>query len=860
MKILYLTLESPFDPALVVRGNAIRARGLIAGLEHRGFEVAHVWRAPYDGSTVDRDPSMYDGPEQLADLIGKISPDIVIAGYWNLVFDLPDSVTVPVIVDFIAPRPLEALFEDPDRRDTEMRRLLRALERAQGFVVAGDRTEHLLIPYLLMAGHDLRQRLPVARVPIAAVSPYPDPAAAPVSRMTFVGGGVEWPWRHHRPWFDAVADEVRRQAPSMRFVEFGGNYPRIVERPAGRPETAGEESIGRCDLTSHADYSGFLTHEAQIGLELAERNIERYFSQSFRVVDYLSHGLPVICNRYLSIAEDIEGFDAGWTVTDIDELRRTIRGIASRPGVWAGKSANALRLVHEKLNVHSAIAPLAQLIDNLVEVPVTELAGGGAFISLSRQDRVEFERLRQEVEGWDETRQDYERTIEDLRGQVAQLYVRNHRLSLDAPSGRRPSLKALLRQTVREAVRKLPKPGADRSPGNVVMVTRSDLYPTDHGAAVRIVETARGLSLNGHEVGIVSDRRDVWWHYRNGELHDRRFPRWLGLMGLPPGIGSLFRTNGNFPRSNAFLYLPLRDLGFTWRALYVARFLNANVYQAEFPAFVQPCLRLRSVRGGRVVAVEHNVEYERLRDQDPDLTDDQYLFLKDVEVGLCNLADAVVCVSDDDRRRLSSDGVNERLLRIIPHGVDLEGFRRDTPWDIRGELDLGETGRILAYHGTFEYPPNLEAVKVCAREVLPRLVDRGLDVHLVAIGKHAPPEPIHPRVHFVGSVGRVAQWLKGAEVAVVPLMSGGGTRMKIIDYFASGVPVVSTSKGIEGIPVESGREAFVEDDWDAFCDRIEELLTDEARRVRMVLAAEEFVRPLDWTGLAKRYVSLFQEL
>ena len=139
MKILYLTLESPFDPALVVRGNAIRARGLIAGLEHRGFEVAHVWRAPYDGSTVDPNASMYDGPEQLADLIGKISPDIVIAGYWNLVFDLPDSVTAPVIVDFIAPRPLEALFEDPDRRDTETRRLLTALERAQGFVVASAR-------------------------------------------------------------------------------------------------------------------------------------------------------------------------------------------------------------------------------------------------------------------------------------------------------------------------------------------------------------------------------------------------------------------------------------------------------------------------------------------------------------------------------------------------------------------------------------------------------------------------------------------------------------------------------------------------------------------------------------------------
>ena len=281
---------------------------------------------------------MYDGPEQLADLIGKISPDIVIAGYWNLVFDLPDSMAAPVIVDFIAPRPLEALFEDPDRRDIEMRRLLRALERAHGFVVASARQEHLLIPYLLMAGHDLRQRLPVARVPIAAVPPFPEPAAAPVSRMTFVGGGVEWPWRHHRRWFDAVSDEVRRREPSMRFVEFGGDYPRIVERPAGRLETTGEESVCRLDLTSHADYSGFLTRQAHVGLELAEENIERYFSQSFRVVDYLSHGLPVICNRYLSIAEDIEGFDAGWTVANIGELRRTIGDIAARPEVWAGRA------------------------------------------------------------------------------------------------------------------------------------------------------------------------------------------------------------------------------------------------------------------------------------------------------------------------------------------------------------------------------------------------------------------------------------------------------------------------------------------------------------------------------------------
>ena len=849
MKILYLTLEPPMDPALIVRGNAIRARGLIAALRDRGLDVIQAWRAPDDGSLVRAHRSMYSGPAELAALIADSAPDAIIAAYWNLVVELPQDLAVPVVVDFIAPRPLEALFEDKRTRDTDTLVLLAALGRARGFIVANRRQEHFLIPYLLMAGHDPRPRAPVARVPVMPLRPLPQPARPPGGQVTFVAGGVEWPWRRHRRWLDAAEGALGRHAGAARLIEFGGGYPRIVQRPETVLEVLQDAATSRLELASYRDYSEFLSTQAHVGFELADENVERYFSQSFRVVDYLGHGLPVVCNRYLSLAELIEDYDAGWTVSDISELRLALDQIVSTPGCWSRKHENALKLVKQEWDPHDAVTPLIDLLDTLVETRDRPPPEGGAFTSLPEHDRAELERLRGE-----------NAAMGELRRQVQELWERNRQLSGRIRKPRRLSAAAVFREARRGAVRRLPKPADARPPGNVLVVTRSDLFPTDHGAAVKIVETARGLSRNGRDVGIVTDRRDVWWHGRGGAIRTRRYPRWLSLIGWPSAIRARIHPGGGLDVPNAFLYQPLVDAGYTWRALYVARKLDANVYQAEFPAFAQPCLRVRSVRGGRVVLVEHNVEYERIREQNPDLTDEQYWLLKEFEIGLCNLSDAVVCVSEDDRRRLAADGVGEHRLHRIPHGVDLAGSDAVAPRDIRTELGWDPATLILVYHGTYDYPPNLEAVKACAEEVLPELDRRGLDVRLLAIGNHPPAEFPHPRVHFSGSAASIFEWVKAADVAVVPLLQGGGTRMKIIDYFACGVPVVSTRKGVEGIPVEAGREAFVEDEWGAFCDRVEELAADPGRRRAMATAARAFVEPLDWNTLAARYVELFEAL
>jgi glycosyltransferase involved in cell wall biosynthesis len=81
--------------------------------------------------------------------------------------------------------------------------------------------------------------------------------------------------------------------------------------------------------------------------------------------------------------------------------------------------------------------------------------------------------------------------------------------------------------------------------------------------------------------------------------------------------------------------------------------------------------------------------------------------------------------------------------------------------------------------------------------------------------------------------------------------------MKIIDCFAANLPVVSTSKGIEGIPVVNGREAFISDDWLSMTNEIMKLAESSEYRQRLSTAAREFASEMDWFNITKRYLSIF---
>ncbi len=827
MQILLITQESPLATDVVATGNAIRTAQLESALRRAGHTILQTWLDKQKSSH----PDAFHNRDELHATIKRLHPDVILVSYWELLELLPFELPQAVIVDFVAPRPLEKLFEHPALVGPELQRLQRALSKCDVLLCGNHKQRDLLWYTLLQAGFDLRSNEPVLVVPLAA-EPAGRPESDPrTSGWTLVSGGVHWPWRKSELYWQAIQDlKDDQESKAPRLILFGGQYRWQEARedqtgnrsedwpgPAGthRETTPGHKAPGyqTQELVPYSHFSRFLLESAHIGLEVAQSNIERKFSQSFRSLEFLRHGLPLICNDYLPLARLVKQYEAGWTIQGPQDLSKLLQQIMNNPDEWESRSKNALRLVEDELCPDKACKPLL----NWLEMPAK-----AARLPLAPQ-------------------------------QTTSITL-----------GKPPWPKRIKRQARllrRFGLRQIFQPGPESGPrNNILIVTRSDLFPDDHGAAVKIVETARGLSQHGRRVGIVSDDRKYWWLFDNGHKQRCRLPFWLRLLSLPRSLTRLLHFSKDIPESNSFLYLPLSDNSFFWHCLYAAKQLNAGILQAEFPAYAKPCIEAREILNTPVVLVEHNVEYARLKAQVAELSAAQFRNLQAIEINLCNRSDAVICVSDNDRQQLLGDGVKPALLHTIPHGFKPANHQRPAMHSIRQDFDLPDNAVLIAFHGTFSYPPNCDALQVFAEILLPQLANCPYPFHLIAIGRNPPSESMHTNIHFTGSVDEVSPWLKGCDLAVIPLREGGGTRMKIIDCFAAGLPVISTSKGIEGIPVVNGREAIITDDWLSMSNEIMKLAESKKYRHELSAAALDFAAEMDWKSICSRYLNIFSAI
>jgi len=134
----------------------------------------------------------------------------------------------------------------------------------------------------------------------------------------------------------------------------------------------------------------------------------------------------------------------------------------------------------------------------------------------------------------------------------------------------------------------------------------------------------------------------------------------------------------------------------------------------------------------------------------------------------------------------------------------------------------------IVFSGNMEYHPNLAGVRFfrsqiwpLLRERWPALVWRLVGRNPAAIRRHVEGDP---RISIIGPVDDAVTELARARVAVVPLLAGSGTRLKILEAWAAGLPVVSTTIGAEGLPVRHGETVLLADEPRAFADAVTRLL------------------------------------
>jgi glycosyltransferase involved in cell wall biosynthesis len=159
----------------------------------------------------------------------------------------------------------------------------------------------------------------------------------------------------------------------------------------------------------------------------------------------------------------------------------------------------------------------------------------------------------------------------------------------------------------------------------------------------------------------------------------------------------------------------------------------------------------------------------------------------------------------------------------------------------------------MFFVGALDYEPNTEAVEWFVREVLPQVRAEVPDACVRIVGRGAERVAWAaevPGVQLVGAVPELAAELDRADVSIVPIRVGAGTRLKVVEALANRLPLVTTTVGCEGIDVRDGHDALIADDAASFARACVRLLSDGALRQRLADAgAELFARRYDWDGI-----------
>lgn len=384
-------------------------------------------------------------------------------------------------------------------------------------------------------------------------------------------------------------------------------------------------------------------------------------------------------------------------------------------------------------------------------------------------------------------------------------------------------------------------------------------FPPDKGTRIRNFGLIKELSRR-HEVGVISFAEDGDEAARSGlETHCRV----LGLVPRPrrARVERAVRAIGD-PTPD--LARRLSNAPFTERVRQAIQAEPWDVLQVEALEMAPHWL----AQPGQLPAVvldAHNAEWilqlraARIDGRNGRLAGALYSALQAAKLRryegrAVERADATVAVSAEDARALGRVGRPRRLI-VAPNGVDTGAlpFRATQP-----------DGATLLFTGTMDFRPNVDAVIWFAREVWPLVKARRPDARFVVAGRSPKPEVralAGGGVEVTGAVPDVAPLFAGATLYVAPLRIGGGVRLKLLEAFAYGVPVVSTPLGAEGIEATDGREVRLAADPAAMSAAILSLLDDRAAGARLAAAARRLVESrYDWRVIVPAVEGLHEEL
>jgi glycosyltransferase involved in cell wall biosynthesis len=227
------------------------------------------------------------------------------------------------------------------------------------------------------------------------------------------------------------------------------------------------------------------------------------------------------------------------------------------------------------------------------------------------------------------------------------------------------------------------------------------------------------------------------------------------------------------------------------------------------------------------------------------------------EAAICQQADCVIAVSDEDAAILSHLRP-DRSVPVITNGIFVDDYTTAAE-----QLDLGDYA--LVFTGKMDYRPNVDAMLWFADAVLPDIQRIVPQTRLVIVGQKPHPRldslRARPGVEITGWVRDVKPFLYSASVYIAPLRMGSGTRLKLLEAMAAGCAVVATPAASSGMQAAPPDVMIITDQPDQMAAAIINLLQHPAQRQALGSAARSYVKThYDWPVLIPRLLAVYRDM
>ena len=233
--------------------------------------------------------------------------------------------------------------------------------------------------------------------------------------------------------------------------------------------------------------------------------------------------------------------------------------------------------------------------------------------------------------------------------------------------------------------------------------------------------------------------------------------------------------------------------------------------------------------------------------------DQQLKKLSKFEAEILRKSDAIGSVSHNDAS-LMAEIVDREKIDVIPNGVDLDFFdieKKPLPF------------RVITI-GSLDWHPNVEGLIWFLDKVWSLVVEQCPQATFQIVGR-SPPKALLDRasdkILIAASVPDVRDYASQASAFVIPLFSGGGTRLKALEAMAMRLPLVSTSIGVEGINCKDGEHVFIAETPTAFASKVLEVLNNQNMAVVIAEKARQLMEDqYSWSAIGNKLDKIYHHL